>query len=232
MANFLEVITYASFGGIIPCLFWLIFWLREDEKRHEPAQLILACFIAGMIMTLLVFPFQFLVTLIFSEGSLTTITAWSFIEEIGKFIAFYLVALRNPRIHAPIDLVIYMIAVALGFAALENTLYLIAPLSQGDALTSIITGNLRFIGATLLHTLASAIIGVFMAFALYKSERIKEEFALIGILCAGVLHTLFNFFILNGSGTKILLVFTTIWFLIMALIIVLEKVKTISIKNT
>lgn len=232
MAHFLEVITYASFGGIVPCLFWLIFWLREDEKKHEPVRLLLACFIAGMIMTFIVFPFQYLATLLFSEGSFITLTLWAFIEEIAKFFVFYFIVMRNPRKHEPIDLVIYMITIALGFAALENTLYLIAPLSQGDALTSVITGNLRFIGATLLHTLASAIIGVFMAFALYKSKRIKEEYALLGVLSAGVLHTMFNFFILDGSGTKTLLVFATIWFLIMALIIVLEKVKTITFKNT
>lgn len=231
MAHFLQVITYAAFGGIVPCLFWLIFWLREDEKKHEPARLVLACFVAGMIMTLIVFPFEYLATLIFSTGSVAALTSWAFIEEIGKFIAFYLIVIKNPRKHAPIDLVIYMITVALGFAALENTLYLISPLSQGDALTSAITGNLRFIGASLLHTLASAIIGVFLAFAFFKKKHLKEEYAVIGILCAGVLHTLFNFFILNDSGIETIMAFAVIWFLIMALIIVLEKIKTITLKN-
>lgn len=226
--DILQSITYASIGGIIPCLFWLVFWLREAHETPEPPRIILACFIGGMLSTIIVFPFQWLVTLFFENGSIPSITLWAFTEEIVKFGVCWFIALRTRFEVRPIDAVIYMVTVALGFAALENTLYLISPLLEGDALTSLLTGNMRFIGATLLHTLSSAVIGVFIAFAFYKKPHLKEEYMLIGLIAAGVLHTLFNFFIINGSGAQTFMVFASVWLLIMMLIVVLEKVKTIT----
>lgn len=230
MANIIEIILYASIGGIIPCLFWLIFWLRETHDHPEPPKIIIACFIGGMLSTLLAIPFQFLVSHFSSEG-IVPLTLWAFIEEIAKFFVCWFIVLRKHRNPSPVDIVIYMLTVALGFAALENTLYLISPLSGGDFATSIMTGNLRFIGATLLHTLCSAIIGIFIAFAYYKTPNQKEEYALIGLFFAGVLHTLFNFFILMESGVLTFLVFSCVWILIIMLIVVIEKVKNITDPN-
>lgn len=230
MSEFIQVLTYASIGGIIPCLFWLIFWLREDSFKPEPPRLILACFVGGMIVTLLVFPVQFLVSLFTGYGAISLI-AFAFIEEIAKFVACYFIALRSKYNDEPIDAVIYMVTVALGFAALENTIYLISPLLDGDAFAGAMMGNLRFIGASLVHVLSSAVVGSFIAFAFYKKKLKKEEYLLAGVISAGVLHTLFNFFILDNSGAGTFLVFATVWLLIMALIVVLEKIKTITFKN-
>jgi RsiW-degrading membrane proteinase PrsW (M82 family) len=185
-----------------------------------------------MISTLLVLPLEYLVTLITNQDGTVALTLWAFIEEIGKYWVCWYVALRTHKDHAPIDVVIYMLTVALGFAALENTLFLISPLSEGDTLATIITGNMRFIGASLLHTLASATVGTFIAFAYYKQPHLKKEYTLIGLGVAGVLHTLFNFFILNGSGARTFMVFASVWLLIAMLIVILEKVKTITNQST
>ena len=58
---------------------------------------------------------------------------------------------------------VYLITVALGFAALETGLFLMEPLSHGDISRGIITGNLRFMGAALIHTLSSAVVGYAIA---------------------------------------------------------------------
>ena len=65
-----------------------------------------------------------------------------------------------------------MITAALGFASLENTLFIIKTFSDGGILSGVDIGNMRFIGATLLHTASSAIVGAFMAFSLRKNKRI------------------------------------------------------------
>lgn len=229
--SILQIITYASLGGIIPCLIWLIFWLREAHENPEPPRVILACFIAGMLSTILVFPLQYFVTLFSAEGSLQTLTLWAFIEEVLKLGVCWFVALRTRFEVRPIDAVIYMMTVALGFSAFENTIYLVTPIMDGDLITTFMTGGMRFIGATLLHTLTSAIIGVFIAFSFFKKPHLKEEYALTGLILATALHTVFNFFILNGSGVQTFLVFASVWLLIIVLIVIIEKVKNITNPN-
>jgi len=229
--SILQIITYASIGGIIPCLIWLIFWLREAHDNPEPPRVILACFIAGMLSTIIVFPLEYFVTLLFHEGSLQTLTLWAFIEEALKLAVCWYVALRTRFEIHPIDAVIYMMTVALGFSAFENTIYLVTPIMNGDIITSVMTGGMRFIGATLLHTLTSAIIGVFIAFSFFKKTYLKQEYALAGLIAATVLHTVFNFFILNGSGVQTFLVFASVWLLIIVLIVIIEKVKNITNPN-
>jgi RsiW-degrading membrane proteinase PrsW (M82 family) len=231
MQHFIYLLTYASLGGIIPCLIWLVFWLRETSRNPEPLRVLMACFVAGMITTLDVFPFESLATVLFKENTLAWITLSAFIEEIAKFVACYLVVLRTKYDRTPLDTVIYMMTVALGFSALENTLFILKSLSSGGIFEGVITGNLRFMGASLLHTLASATIGIFLAFAFYKTPRKKEEYAIAGIILAGALHTLFNFFIMSENSMQTFVVLGTIWLLVMALIVVMEKIKTITLKN-
>lgn len=182
-------------------------------------------------MTIVVIPFEYIISLIFQNHTFVSLTLWAFLEESAKFAACYFIALRSRYNDEPIDAVIYMITVALGFAALENTFYLITPLANGDALGTVLTSNIRFIGTSLLHTLASAIIGIAIAFSFYKSAYKKEKYLIFGFLAAGVLHTLFNFFILDDSGIETFIVFSSVWLLIILVIILLEKIKTITYKN-
>ncbi len=83
----------------------------------------------------------------------------------------------------------------------------------------------RIIGASLLHTLSSATIGVSLALSFYKSAGWRKLSALIGVILAVALHTLFNFFILESGSGSTFLVFLVIWLGIVALLFAVEQVK-------
>src|SRR5690606_8200943 len=217
--------TLAMAGGVLPALFWLWFWLRQDSQRPEPTGLILRTFLAGIIVVPLVLPLQKLALGLFAGTSL--ILVWVVVEETLKYAVALAVILWHKAVDEPIDYIVYMITIALGFAALENALFIWNPLTSGDVAGSIITGNFRFLGATLIHVLASGTIGVFLAFAFYKSESTKLIFGTIGLFMAIVLHTLFNLFILDANGEPILSIFLSVWILVIDLVLVFEKVKTI-----
>lgn len=218
-----SVFFYALLGGIFPALLWLWFWLKEDSRCPEPRNLILLSFIAGMIVVPLVLPFQKFAATHFIGTTL--IVLWASVEELLKFFAAYLFVLRRKDMDEPIDAIIYMITIALGFAAFENTLFLLNPLGDGNIVESVLTGNLRFIGAMVLHTLASAVIGVAIALSFYKSAFAKRIYIFFGIILAIVLHTLFNFFIIQSNGEKLLEVFIFVWLGIVILILFFEKIK-------
>ena len=209
--------------GLIPALFWLWFWLREDNEKPEPYLLIAITFIAGMAVVPLALPLQKYAIGIYHGDNL--IYVWVIIEEVLKYAVALSIILWNKAVDEPIDMVIYMVTIALGFAALENTLFLLNPLATGDYVNSILTGSFRFLGATLLHVLASGTVGVALAFAFHKSNLARTLYGMGGLCLAIVLHALFNFFIMDASGETILGVFLFVWFGIIVLFLLFEKIK-------
>lgn len=220
----LTSVVAATAGGIFPALAWLWFWRREDSAHPEPRRLIALAFLAGMATVAIVIPIQKFVQP-FLAGATLMFTVWSAIEEIMKYLAARFTVLRRRDDDEPIDPVIYMVTVALGFAAAENALFLLSPLSGSTVLQTILTGNLRFVGATLLHVLSSAAIGVMLGLAFYKSKSSKRAYALAGVILATILHSTFNFFILNTPEEHLLRTFGFVWIGLVVLLAVLEYIK-------
>jgi len=231
----------AFLGGLIPALFWLWFWLREDRERPEPYLLIALAFIGGMMVVPLALPLQKLACDIYNSGicqpaPFQLAFVWVVFEEVLKYAAALLIILWNKAVDEPIDVIIYMIAIALGFAALENALFIFSPLVSGDYANSALTGFFRFLGATLLHVLASGTVGAFVALAFYKSNLKKLVYGCVGLFIAIVLHALFNFFIMRASGVEargetILGVFLFVWMGIIVLFLIFEKVKILEARH-
>jgi RsiW-degrading membrane proteinase PrsW (M82 family) len=126
--NLIFVLSF--FGGLVPALFWVWFWLREDKTHPEPRSLIAATFLTGMAIVPIVLPLQKFALYRFSGDSL--ILVWVVIEEIIKYSAALAVILWNKAVDEPIDPLIYMITLALGFSALENALFIYTPLHNGN----------------------------------------------------------------------------------------------------
>lgn len=228
---FSPVLLVAFLCGLLPALLWLAFWLFEDRKNPEPKRFIFYTFVAGMAVVVpIVLPLEKLVeaqavAVGYSREGLLVLFFWALIEETFKFAAAYVAALHWRVFDEPLDAVVYMITAALGFAALENALFLSSPIAQGQIAQTIITGDLRFVGATLLHTLSSATVGLMLAYAFYRKPAVRRKAAVVGVILATALHTVFNFFILAKGGSATFLVFLTLWFGIVALLLFIERVK-------
>ncbi len=224
-----QAFAIAFTSGLIPAIFWLWFWLREDKKKPEPLLLIAITFIAGMAVVPLALPLQKMAIELYTGIDL--IFAWVIIEETLKYMLAVGVILWNRAVDEPIDMIIYMITIALGFAALENTLFLLSPLMAGDYLNSTLTGSFRLLGASLLHVLASGTVGVLLAFAFYRSKVMQIVAGMFGLCLAIVLHALFNFFIMDARGETILGVFLFVWIGIIVLFLLFEKIKQLERKT-
>lgn len=225
-----QTLLFALLGGFLPALFWLWFWLRQDKKRPEPRGLIMLAFVAGMLAVPFALPFQEWARDSYGVGTIT-IFFWATTEEILKWGFAYWAVLRRKELDESIDAMIYMITVALGFAALENTLFILDPLLDGSIVTTVQTGNLRFLGATLLHILSSATIGAAIALSLFKKQLWRWLYTVFGLILAIVLHALFNFFIIESNGEKVLLVFLAVWIGVILLMLIFERIKRIRLNK-
>lgn len=227
-------VVASFFGGILPAILWLEFWLRQSTHR-EPRHLILGTFVLGMISVFVAGPLEQISNIAFIEYTFISFIIWALIEESVKYGAANIGGLRSRFCDDPIDPSIYLITAALGFAAAENILFLFDSIAAGDVTHSILTITFRFVGATVLHVIASGAIGVALGFAFYR-HKATQRFALIfGLILSVLLHAAFNSFIIS-SEEKVIWVFAGVWILLIALILILEKIKSskkiISIKSS
>jgi RsiW-degrading membrane proteinase PrsW (M82 family) len=222
-----RIVLYALLGGVLPALLWLIFWQSEDGNRPEPKGLILTTFFFGALAVLIVIPFQRKVLEYYPSFGIMTFLLWAALEELFKFVAARLGGLRSLKNNEPIDSLKYMITASLGFAALENALFIANPLLQQNIAGTIVTGSLRFIGSSLLHTVSSATIGLALALSFYKRPWIRGLALVVGFGFAVFFHTAFNLFIVNENSLSTFLTFATVWSGVALLLFAFEKVKTI-----
>jgi|SRR3989344_1945640 len=226
----LENIIYALLAGVLPALLWLWFWLREDNLHPEPKSLIAISFLAGCTSVIIAIILEKIAQDFILDTTYRYI-AWSAIEEIIKFGVFAIVIFKSKFFDEPIDAMIYLITIALGFAAIENTLFILSSLSTSELTSSLITGNLRFIGASLVHVVSSAVLGFMIGISIYKNSGLKFFSVLLGIILSIVLHTAFNLAIISTTATNTLKVFGGVWITVVILIILFEEIKAVKPKE-
>ena len=253
----ITTLFFASIGGLVPVCIWLYFWLREDRLCPEPKFLIFLTFLGGAIGTVVALFLEKLVYSVnilsfFSSQHLSQINDFirnsmqsgvtlekllmvaffaPIIEELVKFFFAYFIAMRNKANDEPIDPIIYMITAALGFAAIENLFFLIDPLTKNNLIFGLLTGNMRFIGATLLHTVSSAVIGMFLGFTYFKTRGKKWFYTVAGIIFAILLHSAFNFSIIMKGENNAMLSMESIWIVVVIILLLFEKIKNIKLNK-
>jgi len=186
-------IILATILGILPSLLWLFYFLKKDPKP-EPKKTIALCFFYGMLATIPAIYFEgiFSSLIFFKKVGLSFFFLFAFIEEFFKFFSAKVSISQKREFNEAVDPVIYLVTAAMGFALIENLLYLYSIFSEKTFGTGdiIFTGIGRFLGATFLHASSSAILGYFWALSILK---VKKEILYLGLLLASLLHTGFNF---------------------------------------
>jgi len=207
----MNYLLYLIFG-LAPGIIWLLFFLRKDA-HPESNRMIIIVFLLGMVIAPFVAFFECL-PISWGESRECVISSlskevfplpWGLffflffgaaIEEIFKYLVVRFKVIKNPEFDEPLDLMLYMIIAALGFAAIENIFILFfqePPLSIKEA--SFLT-SVRFIGATFLHALTSGTLGYFLARSLFEPKR-KAGLLTSGFALAIGLHGFFNLSIIK-----------------------------------
>ena len=212
--------------ALLPGFAWLVFYLDEDP-HPEPKRLIALAFLAGIIAGLFAIAIEWFFNkatahIGVEEFSIISLLGLALIEELIKFGAAYFAVSKDPRFTEPIDAMIYAIVAALGFATLEN-IGTIALMPQQTTFAAAIVqaSSLRFVGATLLHSLSSGIVGYHWALGIIRGKIVR--YLASGLVIAAILHAAFNYLILNYENVAYSVVFLVVVGLFV--LIDFEKIK-------
>lgn len=192
--------------GILPSMIWLSIYLKEDE-HPEPNKFILKTFFLGALMAPLAAGIEFILIGFVKNLSIPTalenfLVFFVFIgivEEYCKFLAVRISTIKKSVFDEPTDAMIYLIISGLGFAALENTLAIFHFVEKNTNIIgeAIEITALRFLSSTLLHVLASAIVGYYLA----KSHFFSRKYSIIqGFIIAGFLHGTYNILTITSNS--------------------------------
>lgn len=227
--------------SILPVIL-LGMYIYKKDKNKEPLGFLFKLFFAGIlsiIITLvltdileLFFPFF---TIDYSELNLieifiSVLFGVGLIEELSKWIMCYKISYNNYNFDEFYDMIVYAVFVALGFAALENILYVVF---NDSFISSIQIGLLRGVSSVPSH----AVDGIFMGYYLGLSKLnelagrndLKKKNMFLSLFVPVLLHTIYDFCIFAGS--LILLIFWIV-FVIILYIKAIKNIKKVSSLNT
>ncbi len=201
------------FFGFLPSIIWLLFYLRKD-KHPESNKKIIKVFFFGMLIAIptalielgvldqigIIKDLPAFVSNPFLFLALKYFLVVALLEELMKYLIVKKEVFSAPEFDEPVDIILYMIICALGFAAVENILTLLPPKEIAEALSTI---WIRFIGATLLHTLCSAMLGYFLALSFFETKK-RNRLAVVGLILAITLHGFYDLSIMTEGSLNVL----------------------------
>ncbi len=222
--------------GIAPAIFYLCYIYKKDKWEPEPKLQVVKIFFLGILAIPLAGVAEyFLMKMwnldVFQAGPkapsaiLSAIACFLVIapiEEFFKYSAVKVFIYPKKDFNEPIDGVVYMVAAAMGFAGIENFMYII-----NDSHPTTV-GILRGVLSTPAHAIFSGFIGIYLGRAKFCDNSLKAAGLIIwGFLIAIGLHGAYNFFLLSGSilNFPIRLEFLAIGMMIVAAIVLVAMIN-------
>lgn len=175
--------------SVLPVILLMLYIYRQDKYEKEPLGLLMLAFFAGMIaipMDLL------LVALVNGIHYSDTVFHAAFIEagfceELCKFAVLFLIVWWNKNFNEYMDGIVYAAFVGLGFACVENVLYVF----QGGIGTGIVRGLLSVPG----HFLFAVIMGYFLSLAKFDEKK-RASYLLASLFIPVLVHGLFDWMLM------------------------------------
>lgn len=189
-------------AAVAPVAFLMHFIYIRDKYERDPFFSVFMVYIAGFITVIPAAIAESLFTWVDKLGLLgLAISAWGVIalsEETVKYLALRYLAVPLRGFNEVYDGILYGVAVSLGFATVENALY-IAVSGEHGMLVAVLRGLLAVPG----HALWGVMMGYYVGRAKFEPDR-RRQLALIrrGWLMAVFWHGLYDFFAFGAEHLK------------------------------
>lgn len=182
-------------AAVAPALAILWYFYRQDRAKPEPKRLVLRIFFFGILSTIPVILLDMYLTNhlqiylhmpgILYELFVAYVQA-GFCEELVKLLVVLFFIYRHHRFDEVADGIVYTITASLGFACLENILYVVGkPFAVAVA---------RALTAVPFHAVCSGIMGYYVGRARFtKFKSLEIRLILTGLILSVLIHGTYDF---------------------------------------
>jgi len=232
--EFLYNLFLAAIAPVLICAFYI--YIR-DKYEKEPIKLLLT----GLIISAVLSPLIGFTEKLLERFDLNTMPENSFnmlhaiyisfiisalVEEFFKYLVLYFLIWHNKNFNEPFDGIVYSVMISLGFAMIENILYVINPETGG-----LYTAFTRAVFSVPGHGFFGVSMGYLFALAKYKPDK-KINYLIKALVVPVILHGVFNFILLaNISYGIIIFILYAIWLYINGHKKISEHLKISPFKN-
>jgi RsiW-degrading membrane proteinase PrsW (M82 family) len=186
--HFFTLLSLALAPGAAIALFIYL----KDKHEPEPFSLLLLCFLYGSLSTIVTLLISWPVSMVLLTKPDDVVDQFfnaffkvALIEEFSKFLFVRFILYYNKNFNEPFDGIVYAVMVSMGFATIENIIYVF---QYGFA-----TGILRMFSAVPAHGAFAVLMGYFLGKAKF-THRKTVYYSLIALLAATTFHGAYDYF--------------------------------------
>jgi RsiW-degrading membrane proteinase PrsW (M82 family) len=186
---------YLLVAAVLP-VFLLCFLIYKKDPHHEPSGVLAKIFALGFVSAIPVLVFEIVLDLLFPTDGISNFIllfinifiSVAIVEEGFKWIVTMLCGYKNKEFDEIYDIIVYAVFASLGFACIENIIYVITS-GMGTAI-------LRALLSVPGHMCFGILMGYFFAKAkvgrINKHEGVFTRNIIFSILVPTLAHTLYD----------------------------------------
>ncbi len=194
--------------SLAPVMAIIIFIYWKDKLDKEPKKLLFYSFLMGILSIVVTLIISYVINGFSLEHSddtnyrslLSCILGIGLVEEFSKFIFVRFYCYKKDAFNEPFDGITYAVMVSMGFAALENILYVF---DNGMGI-----GIARMFTAVPAHAVFAIIMGYYLGI---QKIHHKKYAGIIGLFLAAIIHGLYDYFLFNLEYNSMFLIY---WFIL------------------
>ncbi|GGG17360.1 protease PrsW [Lysinibacillus alkalisoli] len=173
-------------AAIAPGLALFSYFYLRNQMATEPRRTLFHTFIYGLLITfpILFIQYVFIEEGVISHGFFQDVLFSSTMEEFFKWFILLITIYNHGEFDDPYDGILYGASISLGFATLENVLYL---LTYG-----LDTAFLRALLPVSSHALFGVVMGYYFGQSKFSPKKGKKTLIVLALIAPMLLHIIYN----------------------------------------
>lgn len=193
-------------AAVAPVMLLLLIFYKVDRFNREPVKLLLLLYVMGMVSVIPILLMEFIldsmnIFRLFDTDLMNLYDALivaGFTEELYKWIIVLIFAFKSKEFDEYLDGIIYCVFVSLGFATIENIIYVL----EGSYYVAV----LRAILSVPAHMLFGVTMGFYLSLSKFSVKKSKRNrFMALSLMVPILLHGFYDYILMSRYEFFILL---------------------------